>query len=173
MELYQERGYDETTTAEIAAKAGVTERTFFRHFTDKREVLFDGEGALRTILIDAVHDAPASLRPLATLFHAFRKAEDLLVDNRQFAEPRRRIIASSPPLQERELIKARSLISALATALQERGIPDRRAWLAAQVGMAAFTQAFSSWLDGGQGNPNEYLAHAFREVQDLSTEDCG
>ena len=144
MELYGGRGYDQTTTAEIAAKAGVTERTFFRHFTDKREVLFDGEGALRTILIEAVHDAPPALVLWATLFYAFKIAKYLLVENRHFAVPRRHIIASSPPLQEREVIKAMSLSAALASARQKRGVPDRLASPAAQVGMAAFSEAFSS-----------------------------
>ncbi len=170
LKLYGERGYDQTTTAEIAAKAGVTERTFFRHFTDKREVLFDGEGALRTLLIEAVHDAPPALGPWAALFHAFRTAKDQLVENRHFAEPRRRIIASSPPLQERELIKAMSLSMALAIALQERGVPDRLASLAAQMGMAAFSQAFSSWLDGGQDDLDEHLAQAFWQVHQLSSQ---
>ncbi len=169
LELYRERGYDRTTTAEIAAKAGVTERTFFRHFPDKREVLFDGEGALSAILIEAVHDAPSALGPWATLLHAFRAAKGFLTENRHFAEPRRRVIASSPPLQERELIKAMSLGATLAFALRERGVPDRLASLAAQVGMAAFSQAFSSWLDGGQDDLDEHLAQAFREVRDLSS----
>ena len=168
--LYGERGYDQTTTAEIAARAGVTERTFFRHFSDKREVLFDGETALRAILTEAVHDAPSALGPWATLFHAFRAAVGLLVENRHFVEPRRRIIASSPPLQERELIKAMSLGATLASALQERGVPDRLASLAAQVGMAAFSQAFSSWLEEGPGDLDEHLARAFREVYDLSSQ---
>ena len=170
LELYGERGYDQTTTAEIAAKAGVTERTFFRHFPDKREVLFDGESALGAILTDAVHDAPPALGPWATLFHAFRAAKDLFVANRHFAEPRRRIIAGSRPLQERELIKAMSLGAKLACALQARGVPDRLASLAAQVGMAAFTQAFSCWLDGEPGDLDDHLARAFREVYDLSSQ---
>ena len=169
MELYRERGYDQTTAAEIATKAGVTERTFFRHFTDKREVLFDDGGAMRAILIEAVRAAPSDFGPWATLFHAFREVTVLLVANRHFAEPRRRIIASSPPLQERELIKAMLLTTALAVALQERGVLHRVASLAAQVGMAAFSQAFSTWLDGSPGDLNEHLAQTFREVNDISS----
>ena len=170
LKLYHERGYDQTTTAEVAAKAGVTERTFFRHFPDKREVLFDGEAALSAILVEAMHEAPPALGPWATLFHAFRAAKDLLVANRHFAEPRRRVIASSQALQERELMKAMSLSATLAFALWKRGVPDRLASLAAQVGMAAFSQAFSSWLDGGPGDLDEHLAQAFREVHDLSAQ---
>src|SRR6201999_4205337 len=96
LELYRERGYELTTAAEIAAKAGVTERTFFRYFADKREVLFDGETLLSDILNSAVRDAPAELGPWDTLFRAFRSAEHLFVENRPFAEPRHRVIDSSP-----------------------------------------------------------------------------
>ena len=169
MELYREHGYDQTTAAQIAAKAGVTERTFFRHFTDKREVLFDDGGALRAILIEGVYAAPSDFGPWATLFHAFSDAAALLVANRHLAEPRRRIIASSPPLQERELIKAMLLTRAVTIALKERGVPDRIASLAAQVGMAAFSEAFSTWLDGSPGHLTEHLAQTFREVHDLSS----
>jgi AcrR family transcriptional regulator len=167
--LFDERGYDQTTSAEIAGKAGVTERTFFRHFPDKREVLFDGEAALSAILTRAVHDAPPALGALDTLFRAFQAAGPLLVENRPFSEPRRRIIASSPPLQERELAKAMSLTVKLSAALRERGLPDRLASLAAQIGMAAFSQAIASWLDGDPGDLGEHLAEAFGEVRDLTS----
>lgn len=167
LELYGERGYDQVTAAEIAAKAGVTERTFFRHFPDKREVLFDGAGSLSDILTDAVRDAPATLGPWETLFRAFQAATPLLVENRRFSEPRRRVIASSPTLQERELAKTMSLTTTLASALQDRGVPDQLASLAAQIGMAAFGQAFSSWLESEPSDLDSYLKQAFREVHDL------
>src|SRR5258708_23636222 len=93
LELYGERGYELTTAAEIAAKAGVTERTFFRHFADKREVLFDGDTLLGDALNSSVRDAPAKLGPWDTLFRAFQSAEHLFIENRAFAEPRHRLIA--------------------------------------------------------------------------------
>jgi AcrR family transcriptional regulator len=166
--LFEERGYDQTTSAEIAAKAGVTERTFFRHFADKREVLFDGEATLSAILTEAVQEAPPALSAWATLFRAFQAAEPLLVENRPFSQPRRRIIASSPPLQERELAKAMSLTVKLAAALRDRGTPDRLASLAAQIGMAAFSQAFTDWLDDDPGDLDAHLAEAFREAHTLT-----
>src|SRR5277367_1901965 len=122
LQLYRERGYDRTTTAEIAAKAGVTERTFFRHFPDKREVLFDGDAAFSEALTSAVRHAPAALGPWDTLFLAFSSVKQMFVDNRPFSEPRQRVIASSPALQERAMAKTRSLIAALASALCERGV---------------------------------------------------
>jgi AcrR family transcriptional regulator len=114
LELFRERGYDATTTAEIAARAGVTERTFFRHFPDKREALFDGEEAFRDALTDAVAGAPEGLAPMDALLCAFRSVEPLLERNRPFTEPRQEIIARTPALQERVLTKTANLIGALA-----------------------------------------------------------
>ncbi len=105
LELYRERGYDETTTAQIAARAGVTERTYFRHFADKREVLFDGEAELRTILLDAVAAAPPGLAPLSVLVQALTAAVPLLIANRPIAEQRAEVIAVTPALQERAYAK--------------------------------------------------------------------
>ena len=146
LELYRDQGFDRTTTAEIARRADVTERTFFRHFADKREVLFDGEGALRTILTASIAAAPMMLGALATLSCAFQSIERLLEENRSFSEPRQHIIAATAALQERELAKIASLTDSLAAALAERGIEHQAAALAAKVGMAALTQATTAWL---------------------------
>ena len=173
LELFAERGYELTTAAEIAARAGVTERTFFRHFADKREVLFDGETALGDLLNGAVREAPAELGPWETLFRAFRAAERLFVENRAFAEPRHRVIASSPALQERALAKTRSLIAGLASALRARGVPEHAAMLAAQMGMAALGHAVACWFDDGSRDLGDYLAQAFRKVRELSAGGAG
>src|ERR1700684_1766734 len=87
LELYRDRGSDHTTTAEIAARAGVTERTYFRHFPDKREVLFDGEADLQTALVEAVADAPA-LPPLPMLLHAFLSVVPRFQSDRALKERR-------------------------------------------------------------------------------------
>jgi len=168
LELYRKRGFDQTTTAEIAANAGVTERTFFRHFPDKREVLFDGEAVLKPALVQAVAAAPPKLGAWETLFWAFRSVEQLFVENRPFSEPRQKVIASCPALQERELAKVGSLTATLAAALRQRGIADRVATLAAQTGMATLSHALTSWLDDDSGDLHHYLVQAFREMQALS-----
>lgn len=98
LELFEKRGYEETTAAEIAEKAGVTERTFFRHFPDKREVLFDGDAAFSETLACAIRNAAASLTPWEVLFVAFNEVKHIFVENRPFTEPRQRVIASSPAL---------------------------------------------------------------------------
>jgi AcrR family transcriptional regulator len=167
LELYRERGFDQTTTAEIAARAGVNERTFFRHFPDKREVLFDGEADLRDELAHSVAEAPHDLEPLDVLLGAFRKAARILEENRPFSEPRLEIIAATPTLRERELAKAASLTDALADALRRRGVPDRLAALAAHTGWAAFHQAAQSWIDDPSQNLDTHLLQVFDDLRTL------
>nr|BFD87516.1 TetR family transcriptional regulator [Streptomyces sp. Xyl84] len=168
LELYRERGFDQTTTAEIAARAGVNERTFFRHFPDKREVLFDGEADLRAALTRAVAEAPEDLQPLGALLHAFRKAGRILEENRPFSEPRLAIIAVTPALRERDLAKAASLTEAVAEALRGRGVPDRLAGLAAQAGWAAFHHAAQAWIDDPSRSLDAHLRQAFDDLRALS-----
>ncbi|MGI5467044.1 TetR/AcrR family transcriptional regulator [Streptomyces sp. CA-132043] len=168
LELYQERGFDQTTTAEIAARAGVNERTYFRHFPDKREVLFDGEADLRAALTRAVAEAPEGLQPLDVLLGAFRKVRRILEDNRPFAEPRLRIIAATPALRERDLAKAASLIDALAEALRQRGVAPRLAGLAAQTGWATFHQAAQAWIEDPALSLDAHLLQAFDDLHTLA-----
>ncbi|MFE9899786.1 TetR family transcriptional regulator [Streptomyces achromogenes] len=168
LELYQERGFDQTTTAEIAARAGVNERTFFRHFPDKREVLFDGEADMRAALTREIADAPDGLRPFDVLLRAFRTAGRILEDNRSFCEPRLKIIAVTPALRERDLAKAAWLTEGVAEALRQRGVPDRLAGLAAHTGWAAFHQAAQDWIDDPSQGLDAHLARAFDDLHALS-----
>ncbi|GJG85766.1 TetR family transcriptional regulator [Gemmatimonadetes bacterium T265] len=170
LELFRERGYDRTTAAEIAARAGVTERTFFRYFPDKREVLFDGETTLRAALTAAIADAPGGLGPLDTLFRAFRSVQPALEANRPFSEPRQEVIANTPALHERELAKTAALADALAAALQARGVAELRAVLAARTGMAAFVHATIAWLNDPGPGLGARLDFALRELKALVAE---
>lgn len=146
LELYTERGFEQTTAEDIAERAGVTERTFFRHFADKREVLFDGSAALQTHLVDAIASAPAGLPPIEVVGRAFAGAGALLEERRDFARRRAAVIAATPALQERELLKLATMAAAAAEALRARGVADPAAGLAAQVGVAAFTTGFELWV---------------------------
>lgn len=146
LELFAERGYDAVSAAEIAARAGVTERTFFRHFPSKREVLFDGEAVLRDALLGAVAAVPAGIAPLDTLFRSFDAVVPLLEANRAFAEPRQALIARTPVLAERELAKLATLTGTLAGALRARGTPDPVAAMAAHAAMGVFAHATVAWL---------------------------
>jgi AcrR family transcriptional regulator len=146
LELYDERGFESTTVAEIAARAGLTERTFFRYFTDKREVLFAGGEQLQELMVQAVADAPASLPPLEATTEALNAAAHVMRDQ-EFSRRRQAIIASSTELQERELIKLAGIASALADTLRRRGVSEPSASLTAEAGVAVFKIAFERWVD--------------------------
>ncbi|WP_433660980.1 TetR family transcriptional regulator [Nocardia sp. CA-128927] len=145
LELYLERGFEQTTVAEIAKRAGLTERTFFRHFTDKREVLFSSP--LREHLAATIAATPADTTPIGTVAAALESVGDLFEERREFARQRYAVISANPGLQERELNKFASLASAMADALRERGVADHTASLTAEAGMAVFKVAFERWIN--------------------------
>ncbi|MWB98720.1 TetR/AcrR family transcriptional regulator [Agromyces seonyuensis] len=146
LELFGERGYEQTTVAAIAERAGVTERTFFRHYADKREVLFDGSNALQQVVVASVAEAPASAEPADLVGAAVAAGGALLAERRDFARQRAAVIAAEPGLQERELLKLERMTAAVAEALRARGIADVDAELLARAGVAAFHLGFARWL---------------------------
>jgi AcrR family transcriptional regulator len=145
--LYGERGFEQTTVAEIAERAGLTERTFFRHFADKREVLFAGAQELQELLVSTVADAPASLAPIDVAAAGLEAIGAFIGEGGDLARQRQAIIASSVELQERELIKLASLAAALADALRRRGVEDPAASLTAEAGIAVFKVAFERYVE--------------------------
>jgi AcrR family transcriptional regulator len=145
--LYREHGFAQTTVAEIAERAGLTERTFFRYFADKREVLFSGGGALRQQLVSALDNAPRSLSAIDSVGAAVEAAAGLFEERKDFARKRQAVIAESAELQERERIKLASLASALAEGLRRRGVSDAAASLAAEMGVTVFRIAFDRWIN--------------------------
>ena len=170
LELFQRQGYDATTTAEIAARAGVTERTFFRHFADKREALFDGEEAFRDTLAERVVSAPRDMQAMEALLYAFRSVETLLERNRPFTEPRQKVIVETPALQERVLTKTAGLIGALSKALCQRGVEEGVAAFAAQIGMATLGHATRAWLADPTTDLSGHLAISCAELRRFSTQ---
>ena len=146
LELYIERGFEQATVAEIAGRAGLTERTFFRHFADKREVLFAGAGSLQDFLVSTLASTPDSAAPIDAVAAALQAAGALLQERRDYARQRQAVIAANTELQERELIKLASLASAMAGALRRRGVGDLAASLAAEAGIAVFRIAFERWI---------------------------
>jgi AcrR family transcriptional regulator len=167
LELYGERGYDQTTVAEIAKRAGLTERTFFRYFADKREVLFYGSGMLRDGLVQGIEDAPSGLPPIDAVGAALEAvADSLFEERRDRARQRQVIVAATPELQERELIKMATLSAAVAAALRRRGVTEPRASLAAEAGVAVFRVAFQRWVGqpgAGGGSGGQTLAQLIRQ----------
>jgi AcrR family transcriptional regulator len=150
MQLYRERGFDRTTVADIAARAGLTERTFFRYFADKREVLFSGSGKLQDLLVDEVASAPASMRPIDVVAGALAETASFFEPRRDFARQRHALIVAQAELHERELIKFAALAAAIGEALRSRGVPAPAASLAAEAGMTIFKRAFEAWVGDGK-----------------------
>jgi AcrR family transcriptional regulator len=146
MALFEERGYAETTVDDIARAAGLTKRTFFRYFSDKREVLFAGSDALQAELVAAVEAAPAEAGPFEVAVRGLDAIADFFQGRREFSVRRQRVIDSSPELQERELIKRERLAEVVARALRDRGTEEPAASLAAQTAMAIFHVAFTRWV---------------------------
>jgi len=166
LDLYIERGFEQTTVAEIAERAGLTERTFFRHYADKREVLFAGAGALRDLLVSAVAGAPDSAAPIDAVAAAVEAAGAVLQERREFSRRRQAVIAANAALQERELIKLATLASALAGALRQRGVPDPAASLTAEAGIAVFKIAFDRWVnDDGQPDFPQLVRESLGELK--------
>ncbi len=163
MVLYGEQGFDRTTVAEIAERAGLTERTFFRHFTDKREVLFFGAQALQELLVSTTVNAPASMSPIEAVTRALEAAGVMFGERREFSVQRQRIIDGSTELQERELIKLATLATALADALRQRGVADPTAGLIGEVAIAIFKNSFERWVSASE--PSE-LKRMIRESLD-------
>lgn len=168
LDLYGEHGYDATTTADIAARAGLTERTYFRHFADKREVLFDGEAELRSTMVGAITAADAATGPLQLVIDAYVAAVPLFVAGRAVAVRRAAIIATSPALQERAHAKSAALTAAIVDALQARGIAEPTARLAARAGGAVFERAFHAWDGTAAGDLAALIARAADELRGLS-----
>jgi AcrR family transcriptional regulator len=147
-ELFAEKGYEETTVADIAARAGVTERTFYRHFADRREVFFDGSQEFQDFLVRAVEAAAPETAPLDAITGAlYRAAREVFADRSATAKRRQRLIDAHPELHEREVAKMSRLASALAVALRSRGVEEATASVAAETGMALFRVAFADWVD--------------------------
>ena len=160
MELFLKRGYEQTTVAEIAELAGLTQRTFFRHFADKREVLFGGSSRLEELLVRAVADARAEATPIEAVAAGLEAAGEMFEERRDFAQRRQAIIAANPELRERELIKLAWLATAMARALGGRGVQEPAATLTAEAGIAVFRVAFERWVDQRNERPLTQLARA-------------
>ena len=168
MALYAEQGFDQTTVAEIAARAGLTERTFFRHFADKREVLFYGMEMLRELLVRTIADAPASATAMDAVGAAFEAAGGVLQENPDRVRLRDAIVSANAELRERELIKLAALASAVAGALRDRGIPEPAASLAAETGAAVFKIAFARWIsEPGQPDLPGIIHESMRELSGM------
>jgi AcrR family transcriptional regulator len=165
--LFVQHGYDATTVAEIADRAGLTKSTFFRHFADKREVLFGGQDLLTGLFSDAIRAAPPAATTIDCLAAALEAASAAFTPDRHDLAPQRRaVIAANSELQERELLKRARLAAAMADALRARGADDVAARLAAEMGVLAFSTAYARWAAAENRQPFTELARAaLRDLQ--------
>jgi AcrR family transcriptional regulator len=165
LELFTERGFEQTTVAEIAQRAGLTERTFFRYFSDKREVLFAGSEELQDAFVAAVAAAPAPAAPIDVIAAGLDAVADFLPP-RDYARQRHAVIIANPALRERELIKLASLADALAGALRGRGVPEPAASLTAEAGTSVFRIAFERWVsEGNQRDLGPLMRESLMELK--------
>ena len=170
LELFATRGFEQTTATEIAQSVGLTERTFFRHFSDKREVLFYGQHLFVRAFLAGVDTAPPGASPIEIVACALQSAASFFPDERRpYSRTRQSVIDQNPALQERELHKLASLATTVANALRARGVDELTATLAAQVGANVFGIAFTQWIrEGEQRSLADIAADVLRELLTLT-----
>ncbi|MGH3097061.1 MAG: TetR/AcrR family transcriptional regulator [Streptosporangiales bacterium] len=172
--LYAEHGYDNVTVTQIAERAGITRRSYFRYFPDKREVLFAGSQRLPAAIGEAVLAARETTSPLSAALDALAQVGTLLVEHIDHTAERRTVIESSPELQERERTKLAAITSAIQDALQQRNVERSSASLAAQIATVAFQNAFDRWVDAyGQKDFAACLHAVATSLRDAVTTDTG
>ena len=169
LDLFAERGYENTTVIHIAERAGLTKSTFFRHFADKREVLFGGD-TMAGLLAGGIAAAPVTATPLEAVARALDAAgrEAFTPERREFSARRQAVIAAHPELQEREALKGLGLTAAMTGALRSRGVPDLPARVAAELGALALKIAYERWSDPASGEFGEIARRTLSEVQAVS-----
>jgi AcrR family transcriptional regulator len=166
--LYAERGFEQTTAAEIARFAGLTERTFFRHFADKREVLFYGMDSLRDLIVRTIADAPSSAGPMDAVGAALAAVGAIVQESPEPARLRYAVVSANAELRERELIKLAELAAAMAGALRDRDVTESAASLAAETGIAVYRVAFARWIsEPGQPDLPGILRESMAELRDV------
>jgi AcrR family transcriptional regulator len=163
--LYAEQGFEQTTVAEIARHAGLTERTFFRHFADKREVLFSGTESLRELLVRTVADAPSSATAMDAVSAALQATAEIVQEAPEVARMLHAVVSANSELRERQLVKFAEFAATIAGALRDRGIREPTASLAAETGVAAYKVAFVRWISApGQRDLPEFVRESVAEL---------
>ncbi len=168
VDLFIEQGYDATTVTQIAARAGATRSTFFRHFSDKREVLVAGQATLSQLLVEGIAEAPASASPLEAVAAGLERASSIMGPvNRDLGPRLKAAVAASTELQERDALKSIGLAVAMTAALVARGVPDPAAHLAAEIGVLAFKRGYAQWSEADRDDPTGLAHHALAALNNL------
>ncbi|MFB9835404.1 TetR/AcrR family transcriptional regulator [Actinoallomurus acaciae] len=170
VDLFTEQGYDDTTVTQIAERAGVTKSTFFRHFSDKRELLVAGQETLSKLLADGITEAPANASPLEAVAAGLERASSSMGPaNRELGPRLKAAVAASTELQERDALKSVGLAAAMTAALIARGVPDPTAHLAAELGVLAFKRGYAQWSEADRDDDTGLAQHALTALNDLRT----
>ncbi|MEW2624396.1 helix-turn-helix domain-containing protein [Streptomyces sp. NPDC048106] len=168
VDLFTEQGYDATTVMQIAERAGVTKSTFFRHFSDKREILVAGQETLSRLLSEGIAEAPANVPPLQAVAAGLERASSAMGPaNRELGPRLEAAVAASTELQERELLKSVGLAAAMTAALLARGVPGPTAHLAAELGVLAFKRGYAQWCEGDRDDAEGLAPHALAALEEL------
>lgn len=168
VDLFSEQGYDATTIAQIAERAGVTKSTFFRHFPDKRELLVAGQETLSLLLAEGITEAPAGASPLEAVAAGLERASgELGPMNRDLGPRLRAAVATSTELQERDALKSVGLAAAMRAALVARGVPDPTAQLAGELGVLAFKRGYAVWSEAGRDAEGALAPYTLAALDDL------
>ncbi|MFI6694729.1 TetR/AcrR family transcriptional regulator [Streptomyces sp. NPDC050433] len=168
LDLFTEQGYDATTVAQIAERAGVTKSTFFRHFPDKRELLVAGQETLGRLLTEGITEAPGDAGPLAAVAAGLERASTAMGPiNRELAPRVEAAIAACVELQERDALKTVALAATITTALVARGVPDPTAALAGELGVLAFKRGFAAWSEGERDAKDELAGYVLAALDEL------
>lgn len=172
VDLFADQGYDATTVAQIAERAGVTKSTFFRHFPDKRELLVAGQETLCRLLVEGITTAPASATPLEAIAAGLERAANAMGPlNRELGPRLKAAIAASAELQERDALKSVGLANSMSDALETRGVPDPVAHLAAELGVLAFKQGYAAWtaLEQDEAGLAPHITAALKDLRAATT----
>lgn len=168
VDLFTEQGYDATTVAQIAQRAGVTKSTFFRHFSDKRELLVAGQETLSRLLADGIADAPAVATPLEAVAAGLERASTAMgAATRELGPRLKAAVAASTELQERDALKSVGLAAAMTDALISRGVPDPTAHLAAELGVLAFKRGYTHWSEADPAAVEGLAPHTLAALAEL------
>jgi AcrR family transcriptional regulator len=168
VDLFNEQGFDATTVAQIAERAGVTKSTFFRHFSDKRELLVAGQETLSRLLADGIAEAPASASPLEAVAAGLERASsEMGPANRELGPRLKAAVAASTELQERDALKSVGLAAAMTAALLARGVPESTAHLAAELGVLAFKRGYAHWSESDRDDDSGLAQHALAALKEL------
>ncbi|MFJ2766719.1 TetR/AcrR family transcriptional regulator [Streptomyces sp. NPDC087300] len=168
VDLFTEQGYDATTVAQIAERAGVTKSTFFRHFSDKRELLVAGQETLSRLLADGITEAPADASPLQAVAAGLERASSAMgPTNRELGPRLKAAVAASTELQERDALKSIGLAAAMTAALIARGVPESTAHVAGELGVLAFKRGYAQWSESHRDDAEGLAPHALAALEDL------